>query len=1266
MDVARKWAPTKLPSLSSQRGGADFARGEDARGEDDDTDYVERQPSMQPAERLRRSMKWNADEHRMVWTVTDPDPGTRAAKVLERATGVPPSLWDSVGPNLKKNASLPNLGQTSSLLGAMSFDDSRKQSKNFSSTYGVGVGAFGGASLTPARSEGVGFAVGSPVRAAHSVRQAKSTKDVASAAAAKAMGLPTLKSPCKSVKHRLDASFCQRRYFKQCTDFGMAPSPEKFMTGHSFNLDAVGRNLTDSQVLAIACVLPTVERIDEVNLGDCSMVTDLSLVPLLSELHRRSEDETMHHLSLAGCSRASLASMHMIVRVVEDTSSLRTLNLSGVQLNTRIHLPLCLAVGQHPSLQSVDVSWTCLGSGNDQLELKCIDAFMSSKILKRINLSGNVIGKDTFTFLGKRLVENNSVDWLSLASCSSPAASDDAPITYFTEFLAYEDTLTDLDVGFNGINGQSAIVFEDALARSSNLKALDVSGNHLGVLGLRSFLRLLSNDFNGIENLFTDGCYLRGSGVAHTKTIFRLMNPSGRYKFDLSKPCDRSFLRMLYKITDDLCISPDVAFDKIISSEPPFTHATKNSDQVWIVPTSGIVSLTFSVDVGMEAMGVDDGDFSLLLSKYFAAVKAFPSFKKSTALCVKWREVMSNTMARSIFLEALSVDFNLNLYHLQYIVHSTRDTSVDVIWHLLPCVIGESGWTSDGAPTMSGLVSRSTSRNDFGSSKANRSARTNPAEACNYLAQMCCAHVPEFLSLRTHLVKYLDFNFDNPTGRYSLDLGNPAEHAIAEAIWLLDRWEAHCARRNGLADTSSRGDGALTRNELWQNRPLHSVVGRVSEWLVPEHDTLEFDYVSNQRPNPGAPILPDDSFDSFLNDIYKSKCAAADKILVLRSLSHHIHINSMQMRSMLGFFSSKTDRADVFVTFYLRIVDMHNSKIFTVAFDTPEDVEALMMRLGYVAFFPFIQPENLKFRLDFGANEQKVCAAMLVQLALKEKAGNLRDPIFVLPDGKVDPLPLGVPRSWEFLDKAPKGGIFSGYYVCAPEDRQFGHRMKLWDTYARFSSQVVNEHGGFRPLQEQDVMWWTGLTEAPQDIISLLEFFISRVPDIPTAFTMIDGVDGNGVITLMELREGLQEMGCTKFEGPNEAARIEAIFRHLDPGGEGSVSKEEWGILEQLWNEFDLSIRDFTQFLVRTFNDDLNLAWFRIDEDGSGELTEDEFISAVSELGYFGPSRVVFKLLDSSDDGTISFDEFEVLTKYKGKADLARHSISSIEDCEAD
>merc|ERR1719201_3207004 len=94
-------------------------------------------------------------------------------------------------------------------------------------------------------------------------------------------------------------------------------------------------------------------------------------------------------------------------------------------------------------------------------------------------------------------------------------------------------------------------------------------------------------------------------------------------------------------------------------------------------------------------------------------------------------------------------------------------------------------------------------------------------------------------------------------------------------------------------------------------------------------------------------------------------------------------------------------------------------------------------------------------------------------------------------------------------------------------------------------------------VEEDKVMWWTGLQEPPEDVLDLLEFLLGNFKDPMDAFLNIDGPGGNGVVTLREFEEWISDISCKKFEGKDEMQRIETVFRYLDPGGEGSVSKEE-------------------------------------------------------------------------------------------------------------
>merc|ERR1711920_691895 len=97
--------------------------------------------------------------------------------------------------------------------------------------------------------------------------------------------------------------------------------------------------------------------------------------------------------------------------------------------------------------------------------------------------------------------------------------------------------------------------------------------------------------------------------------------------------------------------------------------------------------------------------------------------------------------------------------------------------------------------------------------------------------------------------------------------------------------------------------------------------------------------------------------------------------------------------------------------------------------------------------------------------------------------------------------------------------------------------------------------------------------------------------------------------------------------------------------------------------EMRQSIREFVQFLERTFSrkdkkasnspdeeDAPDAAWDFIDDDGSGEISEDERVAIVQEsLHYFGPCITIFHFLDKDDEGTVSLDEFRALEVFRRK-----------------
>lgn len=297
--------------------------------------------------------------------------------------------------------------------------------------------------------------------------------------------------------------------------------------------------------------------------------------------------------------------------------------------------------------------------------------------------------------------------------------------------------------------------------------------------------------------------------------------------------------------------------------------------------------------------------------------------------------------------------------------------------------------------------------------------------------------------------------------------------------------------------------------------------------------------------------------------------------------------------------------------------------------------------------FHLSNQSKLFFSFDYAVHEQRLAANILISFMVQENWDNLKEIEYLRADGTVDPLPLGVPRSWAKFDEMPKAGQFSGMYVCAPEDRKYKYRCQLLRSYTAWTA----------PEKASEVKWWVVMSETPEDVQRFNDFVVTHFESTKSAFEFIDGDDGNGLITRKEFEEGILRMECHKFRRPDDTYdkdRITKVFRYLDPSGEGQVSPGEFSILDMLGAEVKLSIGEFVQYLTRNFGHNLQDAWKEFDEDDNGEIDYNEWMRQLDVLGYYGEGKSIFHYLDKDDEGTISPDEWELLEDFNEKVVVKR------------
>jgi len=263
-------------------------------------------------------------------------------------------------------------------------------------------------------------------------------------------------------------------------------------------LKASGRNLVDSELLAMAGMLQEAAHVEEVDLHDNSLLTDRSLEPFLQQLAQESAGASLRRLDIGRCVRAGLGALDATARLLTSLEGLQCLNLSHVPMATRYQLALCEAVGGHPNISTVNFADT--GLGGTYFAKQCIKSILVSKSLRTLDLSWNCFTTDVFNCLGENLVANNTLRSLCVANCSATIEGGDTPVAIFIESLAFDTCLTHLDISLNRIDFRTALVIEDSLGSNKMISDLNLTSNPLGALGMRSILRLLSRSWTGLRD----------------------------------------------------------------------------------------------------------------------------------------------------------------------------------------------------------------------------------------------------------------------------------------------------------------------------------------------------------------------------------------------------------------------------------------------------------------------------------------------------------------------------------------------------------------------------------------------------------------------------------------------------------------------------------------------------------------------------------------------------------------------------------------------
>lgn len=116
-------------------------------------------------------------------------------------------------------------------------------------------------------------------------------------------------------------------------------------------------------------------------------------------------------------------------------------------------------------------------------------------------------------------------------------------------------------------------------------------------------------------------------------------------------------------------------------------------------------------------------------------------------------------------------------------------------------------------------------------------------------------------------------------------------------------------------------------------------------------------------------------------------------------------------------------------------------------------------------------------------------------------------------------------------------------------------------------------------------------------------------------------VDGDGAITVEEMRSGMKRLGSTLNQD-----ELDQMIKDMDVDGSGTIDYEEF-----ITATLNLATLEKEELLKKAFE--------HFDADGSGYITMDELEAALKELG-MDDIKDILEKVDTDGDGKIDYDEF--------------------------
>ena len=302
-------------------------------------------------------------------------------------------------------------------------------------------------------------------------------------------------------------------------------------------IDLSGMGLGDAVVLGLVAVFETLPQIDTLLLAD-NRLSDETFTPLFQEITH------MHNLTHLDISFNDMDESSKIILEYLSTEScnLKVLNMEHADIDDFECGDLMTALQVNSSLLTLDLRDNLIGE-KEQLNVvmpefdtggEMIAEMLSvNTTLTELDVSWNSIRGDSALQVAQSLEANGTIKILIL----SHNAFGDEPSQKLGDVLAHHPSLKHVDLSYNGVSPRAAMVLANAFRTNETLDLLQLNGNTIGKRGAESLLQALRRSHRVDSGLVIEinncDCELED------RSLFDPVEPTNKYELKMNLPYSR-------------------------------------------------------------------------------------------------------------------------------------------------------------------------------------------------------------------------------------------------------------------------------------------------------------------------------------------------------------------------------------------------------------------------------------------------------------------------------------------------------------------------------------------------------------------------------------------------------------------------------------------------------------------------------------------------------------------------------------------------------